>query len=141
MAYFETKIHVYETVETYITKCKRKSCYFEECVEFEYPCISTRYVEYSIVIGFSYPDVAENDMAIFRRCVDDTIYAVSGIINSAITSCNVMNQSCINAINNSMFLANTKGRDEFYGCLRRSRLSDEVINASRVEVFIRKDYN
>ena len=141
MAYFETKIHVYETVETYITKCKRKSCYFEECVEFEYPCISTRYVEYSIVIGFSYPDVAENDMAILRRCVDETVYSVSAIINPAVASCNVLNQSCINAINNSMFLANTKGRDEFYGCLRRSGLPDEVINASRVEVFIRKDYN
>lgn len=141
MAYFETKIHVYVTVETYIAKCKRKSCYFEECVEIEYPCISTRYVEYSIVVGFSYPDVAENDMAIFMRCIDDTIYAVSGIINSAVTSCKVMDQSCINAINNSMFLANTKGRDEFYGCLRRSGLSNEVINASRVEVFIRKDFN
>lgn len=140
MPYFETKIYEIKTVEPYITKCKRRSCYFEECNEVEYSCISTRTVEYNIVIGFSYPNVAENDMDNIVRCVNDTIYAVSGIVSST-TSCSELNQSCIIATNNTIFLADTKGRDVFYDCLRQSVLSDETINASKVKVFIRKDYN
>lgn len=140
MPYFETRILGLKHEEPYLTKCKRSYCYFDECKEIEYSCIGIRIVEHEIVIGFSFPDVADNDKAYILRCADEAIYISSGIIVKAVEFCVELDLSSIPRINRSIALADENAKEEFLKCLIQSDLDEETINACRVEVFIREYY-
>ncbi len=137
MPYFETKILGFKHDEPYLTKCKGRSCYFDECRELEYSCIGIRSIEHEIVIGFSYPNVADNDEYNILLCADDATYVASGIVIAVVKSCVEFDMSCIFPINRSIILADRRGREVFLEGLRQSGLLKETINACKVKVFIR----
>ncbi|WP_313584957.1 hypothetical protein [Lacrimispora sp.] len=140
MPYFETKIFEFEHGEPYSTMCRKRSCYFDECREYEYSCVSIRIIKHEVVIAFSYPNVTAEDEVAILRCAGDAIYVVSGIIVTAVESCIEFDRSCLITINTSILSSNEKGKEVFLQGLRRSGLPEEIINACEVRV-ITRDYH
>lgn len=140
MPSFEVKVWGFKYEELNPSRCTRRICYLEGCREVEVPCGLKGTQFYDVMISFTFPDLEEKYETIILHCANEVTYIASGFVGEAVSSCMVIDESCMVVVQNSLVLTNEVVESAYHKCLSELHIPEDIIRECGVKVYIKETY-